>query len=445
MTDHEDSDMDTGAVRFRVFVNYRRRDTRHVAGRLRDLIVARFGEDSVFVDVESIEPGLDYVTAIDQAVGSCAVMLVLIGDQWLQVSDDQDLRRIDDPADRLRLEVEAGLRHRTRVIPVLVDSASMPKAKDLPTSLAPLARHQATRLRHESFRSDADHLLGVIERVVGGTVKPSDPLPPPAPRPVALWLSFGSLVTVLLALLVLRSGVWDHVGASRPDLPSEEPWASLLWLLPSLPVGVAAWLVAKRKRLGVALGSIAGAVVWVATSLIFVMWREQDPAISAHLVVLALLLAGAAGLLAAAPEMRERVHVNRLDRAFLACVLVVAAIVLRAQSTRIASVITSTERGPTEWDQLLTRPPFWISVLLPVLICLPGALLLCNKVQAQALIALVSLQIVYPVVLRVMTLAVEGGGENLGLAITADLVFLTGCGCMLAAVLVGQRRGAHPT
>src|SRR5680860_417496 len=143
MTDRQDSDVDSATGQVRVFVNYRRNDTRHVAGRLRDLIVARFGENSVFVDVESIEPGLDYVTAIDTAVGSCQVMLVLIGDRWLDASNDQGLRRIDDPNDRLRLEIEAGLRHQTRVIPVLIDSASMPKSKDLPAPLAPLARHQA--------------------------------------------------------------------------------------------------------------------------------------------------------------------------------------------------------------------------------------------------------------------------------------------------------------
>ena len=89
--------MTGGGQRVRVFVNYRREDTRHVAGRLRDLVVTRFGDGSVFVDVESIEPGVDYVQAIDGAVSGCDVMLVLIGDRWL-APDEQGLRRIDDPA-----------------------------------------------------------------------------------------------------------------------------------------------------------------------------------------------------------------------------------------------------------------------------------------------------------------------------------------------------------
>src|SRR5680860_1419996 len=269
MTDRPDSDVDSATGQVRVFVNYRRNDTRHVAGRLRDLIVARFGKGSVFVDVDSIEPGLDYVTAIDTAVGSCDVMLVLIGDRWLEASDDEDHRRIDDPADRLRIEIESGLRNQTRVIPVLVDSASMPTSRDLPAPLVPLARHQSTRLRHESFHNDADHLLGVVERVVGGNAEPTDPRPPSTEtdtQRAARWLSFGILLTALLALLALRSGVRDSVVSSRPQLPPDGPWASLVWLLPSLPVLVAAWLVANRDRLGVALGLLAGAAVWVATS-----------------------------------------------------------------------------------------------------------------------------------------------------------------------------------
>src|SRR5680860_986526 len=251
MTDRPDSDVDSATGQVRVFVNYRRNDTRHVAGRLRDLIVARFGKGSVFVDVDSIEPGLDYVTAIDTAVGSCDVMLVLIGDRWLEASDDEDHRRIDDPADRLRIEIESGLRNETGVIPVLVDSASMPTSRDLPTPLVPLARHQSTRLRHESFHNDADHLLGVVERVVGGNAEPTDPRPPSTEtdtQRAARWLSFGILLTALLALLALRSGVRDSVVSSRPQLPPDGPWASLVPRC-GLPPRSSLWCGGNRIRL----------------------------------------------------------------------------------------------------------------------------------------------------------------------------------------------------
>jgi hypothetical protein len=462
MTDPQNAHVNTAASgQLRVFVNYRRGDTRHVAGRLRDLIVARFGEESVFVDVESIEPGLDYVSAIDKAVASCDVMLVLIGEGWLQASGDQGLRRIDDQTDRLRLEIEAGLKHRTRVIPVLVDSASMPKSKNLPPSIEGLARHQATRLRHESFRSDADYLLNAVERVAAG----HDPLPPrtrtrtptgtPTGTPIGTptgdatqrmvrWVSCGLLVAVLLALLAFRSDVREPLLESRADLPPDGPWASMLWMLPALPVVIAAWLVSSRKRPGVALGSIAGAAVWVFLSLVFIVWRERDPAVLAHLTVLVLLLASTAGMLVAVPETREPVRANRGSRAFLACMLVVAAVVLRAQSSRITSVITSADSGQTDWAQLLTRPPFWIATLVPVLICLPAALLLFNRVQVTALVAMVSLQILYPAALRAMSFS-ERMDEGVAPVITNDLVFLAGSVCMLLAVRVGQHRSAAPS
>src|SRR6187200_143329 len=113
----------------RVFINYRRKDTQHVAGRVRDRIDARFGRDRVFMDVEDIGLGGTWRQEIEDAVECSAVMLVLIGERWLE-KDESGHRRIDDPFDPLRIEVESGLRHKSRVIPVLVDSARMPRAED---------------------------------------------------------------------------------------------------------------------------------------------------------------------------------------------------------------------------------------------------------------------------------------------------------------------------
>jgi Ca2+/Na+ antiporter len=215
-------------------------------------------------------------------------------------------------------------------------------------------------------------------------------------------------------------------------------------MLPALPVAIAAWLVAGRRSSGDALGSILGASVWVLISLVWVVRKDQDPAISAHIVVLVLLLASMVGVLVAAPETRERVHANGSSRALLACALVVAAVILRVQSRRIASAITSTDKPPTDWPQVLSSPPFWISTLVPVLICLPAALLLFNRVQTRALVTLVSLQVLYPAVLRAMTFS-ERTDEGVLPVITEDVIFLAGSLCMILAVWAGQRRSAHPT
>lgn len=439
MTHHHEPNADAVTGQVRVFVSYRRADTKHVAGRLRDRIVARFGEDSVFVDVESIEPGLDYVTAIDQAVGSCDVMLVLIGEGWLPATDAQGRRRIDDPTDRLRLEVEAGLRKQTRVIPVLVDSASMPKAGELPTSLVPLARHHATRLSHESFQGDADHLLAVVERVVGDT----DSSPPlAAKRDAVRWLSVGILLIVLLALVAMRSGVEDSVAASR-RLPTDGPWGSLVWLLPVLPVLAAGLLVANGKRRGVALGCTAGAALWLLVSLVFVADTHQEAGISAHMLILALLIGGMASLFVAVREMREHVRPNPWDRVLIACLLAATAIVLRIQPDQIASVITSTTIPPTDWVEELGRPRFWIAVLIPALICLPGALLRCNRTQTQTLLAMAFLQTLYPLAMSSMRIITSDA--RTAAAVIDDLVFLVGSVCILLAVLEGQRRSVQHT
>jgi hypothetical protein len=438
----------------RVFINYRRGDTRHVAGRLRDLIVARFGPDSVFVDVESIEPGLDYVTAIDAAVGSCAVMLVLVGESWLQAVDDQGRRRIDDPADRLRLEIEAGLRHETRVIPVLVDSATMPKSRELPPELVPLSRHQATRLRHDSFHSDAAHLLAVVERVAGGGPVRTTTTPLPKDRSsedqssedrssdgrssVARWVSVGVLVVVLLALLGARSGVHDTVLQSRPQLASDGPWASLLWLLPAVPVALALWLMAVGRRPGVALGCVVGALLWVLTSLVFVEWLVDQPAVSGHVLLLLLLLAAAVGVVVSAPELREAVRGNTAGRAVPALLLLVVAVVLRVESAKIAQLVATPSDTPVDWSGPLGNPTILLSVLIPVLICLPAAVARGNQVQVSVLVTLAWLQILYPVLVRPML--AQGDDRVAALVAVDDVAFLAGCVCILLSVRAGQPR-----
>jgi hypothetical protein len=121
----------------------------------------------VFIDVASIEPGVDFAEVTTRAVGSCDVLLAVIGPGWLTAPDEAGQRRLDDPDDLVRLEVEAALARDVRVIPVLVEDATMPRRKDLPEDLATLARRNAFILRHETFRADAARLAGAIEPILG--------------------------------------------------------------------------------------------------------------------------------------------------------------------------------------------------------------------------------------------------------------------------------------
>jgi hypothetical protein len=126
-----------------IFISYRREDSAGHAGRLYDRLAARFGPERVFMDVDSIKPGADFVDSIDAAMARCRAAIVLIGPRWLTATDDQGRRRLERPDDFVRKEIEAALAQDMLVLPVLVQSADMPNAEQMLTSLQPLARHQA--------------------------------------------------------------------------------------------------------------------------------------------------------------------------------------------------------------------------------------------------------------------------------------------------------------
>jgi hypothetical protein len=146
----------------RIFISYRREETAYPAGWLFDRLAEHFGAGQIFKDVDSIELGDDFVEMITRAVGSCDVLLALIGDRWLTVIDKQGRRRLDDPNDFVRLEIEAALKRNVRIIPILVEGATMPYADELPAALAGLARRQALELSPSRFEYDTSRLLRVL-------------------------------------------------------------------------------------------------------------------------------------------------------------------------------------------------------------------------------------------------------------------------------------------
>jgi SIR2-like domain/TIR domain len=148
-----------------IFISYRREDTAPYAGRLYDRLVSRFGEGRVFIDIDSIPLGDNFDEVITSKVGSCDVLLALIGDEWL-TSADEDGRRLDNPDDFVRLEIAAAVERNIRVIPILVEGARMPRAKELPPSLMKLARRQALDLSTKRFSSDANLLIMELEKTL---------------------------------------------------------------------------------------------------------------------------------------------------------------------------------------------------------------------------------------------------------------------------------------
>jgi glycerophosphoryl diester phosphodiesterase len=231
----------------RVFISYRRQETAWPARQLHDVLAAELGANRIFKDVDDIEPGDDFVERIQSAVGSCQVLLALIGPQWLTVTDAKGARRIDDPADFVRLEVETALsRDDVRVIPILVDHAKMPTAEELPAGLAALTRRQAVEINPVSF--DTHRLLRVLNETLNSAAgEPAVPrmsgdgqggqpaAVPPAVPPVESSMVAATIDVPPSAPAIPRG---DRAGARRRALMLGVGVISLVLLL---AIGVTGW------------------------------------------------------------------------------------------------------------------------------------------------------------------------------------------------------------
>ena len=151
----------------RIFVSYRRDDAAGEAGRLADHLIRRFGTGQVFLDIDTIDPGTDFVRVLQSALRETSAVLVVIGQRWISLRDSAGVRRLDNAKDFVRLEVEESLGRNIPVVPVLVQGAPMPRPEDLPPSMAPLSTRQAVTLDHTEFLADADRLCDHLERMLG--------------------------------------------------------------------------------------------------------------------------------------------------------------------------------------------------------------------------------------------------------------------------------------
>src|SRR5215813_3419593 len=142
----------------RIFISYRRQDSRGYAGRLQGDLSRRYTSEAVFRDVE-IPPGVDFAEHIRGLVDTCNVLLVIIGPSWLEARDRQGRRRLDNPEDWVRIEIERALaRQGVEVIPVLVDGAKLPPREELPEGLLGLRRRNAFELSDSRWDYDVEQL-----------------------------------------------------------------------------------------------------------------------------------------------------------------------------------------------------------------------------------------------------------------------------------------------
>ena len=147
----------------KVFVSYRRGGASQQTYRLTDELKRRVGEENLFLDVDSIAPGEPFAVAIDRAIRASDVVLVIIGPRWLKLAHQDGTRRIDDPDDHLRIEIETALNSGVKVIPVLVNGAVMPQRSELPESIDRLSGLHAQSLIDTHWAHDVDHLIAHID------------------------------------------------------------------------------------------------------------------------------------------------------------------------------------------------------------------------------------------------------------------------------------------
>jgi hypothetical protein len=151
------------AISGKVFISYRRSDSAAYAGRVWDRLERDLGRHSLFMDVAAIPLGTNFPEVLHEEVAKCSVLLAMIGPNWLDARDEHQKRRLDDPNDYVRIEIAQALQRGIPVIPILLDSATIPKADQLPKDLKELASRNGMDIHHASFHDDMNRLIRALK------------------------------------------------------------------------------------------------------------------------------------------------------------------------------------------------------------------------------------------------------------------------------------------
>jgi hypothetical protein len=262
------SDRASGAI----FISYRREDTAYPAGWLFDRLADTYGEELIFKDIDSIALGDDFVDVITRAVASTDVLLALIGEKWIAITDEDGRRRLDDPDDFVRLEIEAALTRGIRVIPILVGGTTMPRSDQLPPGLTALARRNALELSPSRFESDTSRLIKVLDQTLADVLEETLTGELKADRVADLGQR--SRAGVSREPAQPRSEMKpSSIESSGPSTGSRAPSAGRTRALRSLGKG---WheRTARHWQL---LAGIAVAIIFVLVAIVLVVTRSHPP------------------------------------------------------------------------------------------------------------------------------------------------------------------------
>ncbi|MBA3823621.1 MAG: toll/interleukin-1 receptor domain-containing protein [Ktedonobacterales bacterium] len=151
----------------RVFLSYRRQETEDLCGRIFDRLSKDYGQKQIFRDLNSIPLGVDFKGYLQKVINQCAVMLVLIGMEWIAIKDESGIRRLDDPNDFVRFEVEIGINCHIPIIPLFAHGAVMPKLQELPSTIQQLAYFNGISIHSDPyFHSNVDMVVQRIDQLL---------------------------------------------------------------------------------------------------------------------------------------------------------------------------------------------------------------------------------------------------------------------------------------
>jgi hypothetical protein len=228
----------------KLFIAYRRDDSAGHAGRLYDRLSGHFGVDRIFMDIDTIKPGEDFVSILENAVASCEILIAIIGRYWL-TSSDKNGRRIDRPDDFVRLEILTAINRGIPIIPVLVHGAKMPNPDELPKGLEPLTRLQALEVTDTRWAYDVSKLISILERILSTGLNVE-----PAIKPAKSYLK---VITANLRRIAMDFRKWtQRIKLSRVDIWSGI--AIVIFLIIALPLAIK---IGSKRQSGVVPNSNA--------------------------------------------------------------------------------------------------------------------------------------------------------------------------------------------
>ena len=243
----------------RIFISYRRSDSAGYAGRLYDFLKSYFGAERIFFDVDTIRPGVNFEQNITSELDRSDAMLVMIGNQWLDSRDPQGNRRLDEPHDYVRYEIETALGKNIEIIPILVQGTPMPSASLLPGSISDLSMRNAVRLNDDHWNSDCRFLAEILKNTLDVSRSLKE-------QTIRRYRMIVFALFVLVALLAVL-----NYALSLPDL-ANQVLATTLALLVIINVVLVTYLLGTIKK---ELDRLSWVIIGIAIAACLMIFRGE--------------------------------------------------------------------------------------------------------------------------------------------------------------------------